>query len=95
MLGQPFPALIMVGALTHVIVLLIMIDAWRSAAQSDVSTPPNTTRPIDKVRPANLNLRSQSPEPPSNFANFGRVGYVVYSDRLYWASNSALHVTPS
>ncbi len=56
LLGQPFAALIMIGALTHVIVLLIMIDAWRSAAQFDVSTPPSTTRLIDDVRPAEPDL---------------------------------------
>jgi hypothetical protein len=34
LLAQPFPALIAIGALTHFVVLWIMIDAWRKAGQS-------------------------------------------------------------
>ncbi len=33
LLAQPFPALIMIGALTHLVVLWIMIDVWRKAGQ--------------------------------------------------------------
>jgi CDP-L-myo-inositol myo-inositolphosphotransferase len=33
LLGQPFPALIIIGALTHLVVLWIMIDAWRRMGQ--------------------------------------------------------------
>jgi CDP-L-myo-inositol myo-inositolphosphotransferase len=33
LLGQPFSALIAIGALTHLVVLWIMIDAWRRAGQ--------------------------------------------------------------
>jgi CDP-L-myo-inositol myo-inositolphosphotransferase len=56
LLGQPFTALIIVGALTHVVVLWFMIDAWRRTAQPVVSTPPSATRPIDEVRPAEPEL---------------------------------------
>ena len=34
LLAQPFPALLTIGALTHLVVLWIMIDAWRKAGQS-------------------------------------------------------------
>ena len=43
LLGQPFTALIIIGALTHVVVLWIMIDAWRRAGQPVVSSPVGTT----------------------------------------------------
>lgn len=34
LLGQPFPALLTIGSLTHLAILWIMIDAWRNAGQS-------------------------------------------------------------
>ncbi len=34
LLGQPFPALLAIGSLTHLAILWIMIDAWRNAGQS-------------------------------------------------------------
>ncbi len=47
LLGQPFPALLIVGTLTHLVVLWIMIDAWRRGDQQPpVSRPLRTTRMI-------------------------------------------------
>ena len=41
-LGQPFAALIMIGALTHLVILWIMIDAWRRAEQPVIPKPLDT-----------------------------------------------------
>ena len=46
LLGQPFAALLIVGALTHLVILWIMIDAWRGGEQPPVSRLLGTTRMI-------------------------------------------------
>ncbi len=40
LLGQPYPALITIGALTHLVVLWIMFDAWRGAGGQPVMPKP-------------------------------------------------------
>ena len=46
LLAQPFPALLTIGALTHLVVLCIMIDVWRKAEQSAVlGSPGNLSIP--------------------------------------------------
>ena len=44
LLVHPFPALIMIGALTHLVVLWVMIDAWRKAGQPVIPKSLNNLR---------------------------------------------------
>ncbi len=44
LLAQPFPALLTIGALTHLVVLWIMIDGWRKAGQPVIPKSLNSMR---------------------------------------------------
>ncbi len=57
LLGQPFPALITIGALTHLVVFWIMFDAWRRAGQPVIPKPLDTSSMTGKV-----NVRLEEPE---------------------------------
>jgi phosphatidylglycerophosphate synthase len=58
LLAQPFPALLMIGALTHLVVLWIMIDAWRKAGQSVIP------KSLGHLRiPGEGDVRWEEPEP--------------------------------
>ena len=49
LLAQPFPALIIIGSLTHLVVLWIMIDAWRKSEQSGIPKPLYDLRMTDEA----------------------------------------------
>ena len=57
LLGQPFPALLTIGSLTHLVVLWIMIDAWRKTGQSVIP------KSLGHLRiPGEGDARSEEPE---------------------------------